>query len=101
MLARATPNAWWRLPEGGVRQRVQRLGELAQFPRDEGEPFVLLGPAIRALELRGDAVEPLEERVELAVADFLGFHDGELYERRRRSTRTPCDNLSQGFDRLA
>jgi hypothetical protein len=24
-----------------------------------------------------------------------------LYERRRRSTRTPCDNLSQGFDRLA
>jgi hypothetical protein len=73
------------LSESRVRERVQRLRELAQLARDEGEPFLLLGGAIRALELVRYAVEPPEERVELPVADVLAFHDAELYERWRRS----------------
>jgi hypothetical protein len=42
--------------------------------RDEREAFLALGGAVEALELVGDPVQSLEQRVELAISDIVLVH---------------------------
>jgi hypothetical protein len=75
-LARAAaPDARRGVAERGVCERVQRLGEVAQLASDQCEALVLLGAAVRSLQLGRDPVEPLEQRVELTVTDLFRFHE--------------------------
>jgi hypothetical protein len=41
---------------------------------DEREAVLALRVSVEALELRGDAVEPLEQRVKLAISDVVLLH---------------------------
>ena len=63
------------MAEGRVRQCVQRLLEVVQFARDELEPVLPLRRAIESLELVRDPVEPLQQRVELAISDVVRVHE--------------------------
>ena len=76
-LAGAAADARRRLAERGVGERVQRLVELPELARDEREALLLLGGAVQPLELRRDPVEPLEQRVQLAIGDVLRLHEGD------------------------
>src|SRR5881409_2594063 len=70
VLARPSPTDARRLAQRGVGESVQRRHELALLARDEREAFLLLGGPVQPLELRRNAVEAREQRVELAVADL-------------------------------
>ena len=87
MPARAAPDPRG-LAERGIRERVQRLLERAELLRDQHEPFLCLEPAVDLLELLCDPVEPLEQRVELAVGDVTPFHAGD-------SSRRPLTSSSR------
>ena len=63
------------MAQGGVRQGVQRLLKVVQLARDELEPVLSLRGAIESLELVRDPVEPLEQRVELAISDVVLVHE--------------------------
>ena len=52
------------------------------------KPILPLGRAVQALELVGDPVEPLEQRVELAVSDVVLLHDQD--SRRTTAARSGC-----------
>ena len=62
------------MPESGVRERVQGFLQIVDLTRDEREAFLALGRAVQALELVGDSLETLEQRVELAISDVVLFH---------------------------
>jgi len=73
-LARAASDTRRRLPEGRVRERVERLLQVVELARDEHEPLLTLGGAIEALELACDPVQPIEQGVELAISDVVLLH---------------------------
>ena len=73
-LAGAAADARGCLPERRVRECVQGFVQLAQLAGEERESLLLLGRAVHALELGCDPVQPLEQRVELAVGDVLVLH---------------------------
>ena len=106
------PHARRRLSERRVGERVQRLLELVELARDEGEALLPLGRAVQALELVGDPVEALEQGVELAISDVVLLHEAILRPdgsggRRacgRRSRRTerreqPLERAGAGLER--
>ena len=48
---------------------------IVELARDEGEALLALVRAVQALELVGDPVEPLQQRVELAISDVVLIHE--------------------------
>ena len=46
-----------------------------QLARDELEAILPLRCAVESLELVGDPVEPLQQRVELAISDVVLIHE--------------------------
>ncbi len=87
------------LSESGVGERVQRFVQLAHLPREERKPFLLLRGSVEALELAGDAVEALEERVELAISQVFPFHDPDCTRHggREPEARPPSNSLLPGL----
>ena len=63
------------MPERRVGERIQRLLEVVQLARDELEAILPLRCAVESLELVGDPVEPLQQRVELAISDVVLIHE--------------------------
>jgi hypothetical protein len=74
-LASAAPDLGRRLPQRRVGERVQGLLEVVQLARDELEAILPLRCAVESLELVGDPVEPLQQRVELAISDVVLIHE--------------------------
>src|SRR5207253_10457463 len=72
------------LPEGGIRERLERLVQVPEFARDPQQVLLLVELAVERPELVADPVEPLEQRVELAVVEALALHRGDLSPRARR-----------------
>ncbi len=64
----------WALAERGVRERVERLVQVVDLATHLHEPVVPLESAVDPLELRRDAIEPFEQRVELAVGEVVRLH---------------------------
>jgi len=62
------------VPERRVGERVQRLLQVVQLARHELEPVLALRRAIESLELVRDAVEALQQCVELAISDVVLIH---------------------------
>ena len=83
----AATNARRRLSERGVGERVQRLVQLAELAGDEHEPFLPLRHAVQPLELVGDPIEALEERVQLTIGDVLCVHTLDSTRRPLRAAR--------------
>jgi len=62
------------VPERCVGECVQRLLQVVQLARHELEPVLPLRRAIESLELVRDAVEALQQCVELAISDVVLIH---------------------------
>ena len=73
-LASAASDLRRRVPERRVGERIQRLLEVVQLARDELEPILPLRRAVEPFELVCDPVEPLQQRVELAISDIVLLH---------------------------
>ena len=63
------------MPERRVGERVQRLLKVVQLARDELEAVLPLRRAVESFELVRDPVEPLQQRVELAISDVVLIHE--------------------------
>ena len=87
----AAPDARRRLPESRVGERVERLVELAQLPRDEREALLPARRRFMRSSSSAIAVEPLEERVELSVAGPL-FSTAPILRRAQRRARRGSDD---------
>src|SRR5262249_5605673 len=75
--------------ERGVRQRLERLVQVAQLVRDHGQLLARLLAAVEAGELLRDPVEPLEQRLEPAVGELSVLHAYEASSASQRTTRAP------------
>ena len=85
------------LPECCVRDRVERVVQRAELPRDDEEPLVRLEVRVDPLELLGDPVEPLEQRVELPVGDVWTIHRTDSTQRVTGSGElAPPDDVCPG-----
>ena len=60
------------LPQRRVRERLERVVQQRELSYDRREVLAAVQPAVEALELGRQAVEALEQRVELAITDVLG-----------------------------
>ena len=63
------------MPERCVGECVQRLLQVVQLARHELEPILPLRRAVESLELVRDAVEALQQCVELAISDVVLIHE--------------------------
>ena len=63
------------MAERRVGERVQRLLQVVQLARNELEPLLPLRRAIESLELVRDAIEALQQCVELAISDVVLIHE--------------------------
>ena len=63
------------MAERRVGERVQRLLQVVQLARHELEPLLSLRRAIESLELVRDAIEALQQCVELAISDVVLIHE--------------------------
>ena len=59
--------------ERGVRERLERLVEERELVRDPEQPLVLVEPRVQPVHLLAEAIEPLEERVQLPVVYVLAL----------------------------
>src|SRR5262249_46207376 len=75
--------------ERGVRERLERLVQVAQLVRDHGQLLARLLAAVEARELLRDPVEPLEQRLEAAVGELSVLHAYEASSASQRTTRAP------------
>src|SRR5215218_4862932 len=62
------------LAEGGVGERLQRFVERGELAGDAEELLARVHPARERVHLVAQPIEPLQERVELAVGYFLPLH---------------------------
>src|SRR5262245_22196129 len=83
----APPHLGALLAEGGVGERLQRLVQVAQLVGDHGQLLAALLAAVEARELLDEPVEPLEQRLELAVGDVRPLHGYESRSSIVRATR--------------
>jgi hypothetical protein len=60
--------------ERRVGERVERLLKVVQLARHELEPLLPLRRAIESLEFLRDAIEALQQCVELAISDVVLIH---------------------------
>ena len=63
----AAADLWAGLAEGGVRQRLQRLVQRRELPRDAEQLIVAIKVAVERLDLGDQPVEALEDCLELPV----------------------------------
>jgi transposase InsO family protein len=73
-LGAAAPDLRALPAQGGVRERLQRLVQAAQLVDQGGEVLARVQATVEPAHLVRQLVEPLEQRVELAVSDFLVVH---------------------------
>src|SRR5439155_4345625 len=62
------------LAEGGKGQRLQGLVQRRQLVRDTQQMLARVELAVERVHFVAEAVEALEQRVELSVAEILSFH---------------------------
>jgi hypothetical protein len=70
----AAANGRALVAERCVGDRLERLVQRPELTRDAEQLFLRVETTGQRVYLLAEAVEALEERVELAVADFLAFH---------------------------
>ena len=61
------------MAEGGVGERLQRLVERSELVRDADEALGGFEPSIERVNLVAEAIEPLEDGVELAIVQMLAL----------------------------
>ena len=72
--AAATLNLGTLVPERGVRERLERVVQGRQFADDGRVALACVESAIERPQLVAEAVEPLEQGVQLAITELLPFH---------------------------
>src|SRR2546426_3862158 len=76
------------LPERRVRERLQRIVERRELARQLEEVLVVVGAAVQLRELVADPVEALQQHVEAAIREALGFHAAHLRDASSSRERT-------------
>ena len=81
------------LAQRGICERGQRLVQDAQLVDDRREALARVEPAVQLVHLGGQAVEPLEQGLQLAVAYLLVLH---VFDCRSRKTpaSTPAASIA-------
>ena len=59
------------LPQRGVSKGLEGLVQVDQLVRDPREPVLVVQPPVQRVDLVAEPVEPLEDRVELAVVEVV------------------------------
>ncbi len=59
------------LPQRGVSKGLEGLVQVDQLVRDPREPVLVVEPSVQRVDLVAEPVEPLEDRVELAVVEVV------------------------------
>ena len=75
------------LAERCVGERLQRVVQHGELADDRSKVLACIEATVQACQLSVQAVEALEERVELAIADFVLLHAPDC-RRKRRNVRT-------------
>src|SRR5690349_21366419 len=70
----AAPDGGRLLAERSVRKRLQRLVQRGELPCDAKELFARVQVPVERVHLVAETVEPLEQRVELTIADIFPLH---------------------------
>src|SRR5262249_51866126 len=76
-------------PQRRVRKRRERLVERMQLVCDHGELLAPLFTGVEPRKLQRDAVEPREQRLELAVGHLPAVHGRSLVLSRASPSRAP------------
>jgi hypothetical protein len=81
------------LAQCGICERGQRLVQGAELVDDRREALARVEPAVQLVDLGGQAVEPLEQGLQLAVAYLLALH---VFDCRSRKTpaSTPAASIA-------
>src|SRR5919108_3260257 len=74
------PAAYLRalLAEGRIRERLERLVERPELARQREESLGLVESPVQRLKLGPEGVQPLQDRVELAVVEALPLGHGSI-----------------------
>ena len=72
------------MSERRVGERLERLVQVRQLVRDPDEGLGGIGPPVQGVDFGVQPVEPLEDRVELAVVEVLSMLHGSKGTVRRR-----------------
>src|SRR5207249_1075298 len=86
-------------PERGVRERLERLVERADLVDDRREVLARVEAAVEGRDLRVQAIEPLEERVQLPIAELVLLHGANCRARAERSRTTRTSPPSRSLRR--
>src|SRR5919202_138175 len=70
----AAPDLRALVAEGGVGQRLERLVQRRELAGDPAQVLARVELAVQRPQLVGEAVEALEQGVELAVGELLSLH---------------------------
>jgi ABC-2 type transport system permease protein len=66
------------VPEGGVRERLERVVERRQLADDGRVALARVEPAVQPPQLVAQLVEALEQRVELAISELFSLHRAKI-----------------------
>src|SRR5919202_5139517 len=77
----AAPDLRPLVAEGGVRERLERLVQRRELACDPEQVLARVELAVQGPQLVGEAVEALEQGVELAVGELLALHAGDVTRR--------------------
>src|SRR5581483_1574314 len=76
--AAAAPDLRALLTERGVGERLQRLAQRPELVDERRDVVARVQPPVQSPQLVRERIEPLEQRVELPVADFFLLHRGSM-----------------------
>src|SRR5581483_3301439 len=76
--AAAAPDLRALLAERGVGEGLQRLAQRSELVDERRDVVARVQPPVQPAQLVRERVEPLEQRVELPVADFFLLHRGSM-----------------------